>query len=189
MNKIANIIIRLLRIDKSSINNFNDFVILPFIMSLYSRRIRHYYLRKKMGGLGKGSFVSRNVKFRNTKNIFIGEGCVINPNVLLDGRGGKITIGNNVDIAQESIIWTMGHDPQTHDNRVGDVIIEDYSWIGCRVMIMPGVMIGESSVCAACAVITKNVESNSIYGGVPARKICNRDRKKNYRLSFKTIFR
>ena len=107
MNFITKLLIKVFRIKKSSIDNFDDFVMQPFIMSLYSRRIRHLYLRRKLGGLGKSSFISRNVRFRNTKNIFIGEGCVINPYVLLDGRGGKLIIGDNVDIAQESVIWTM----------------------------------------------------------------------------------
>lgn len=137
-----------------------------------------------MGGLGKGSFVSRNVRFRNIKNIVVGEGCVINPNVLLDGRGGKIKIGDNVDIAQESIIWTMGHDPQTHKAKCGSVTIGDYCWIGCRAMIMPGITIGESSICAANAVVTKDMDSNSIYAGIPARKISQRNRTTNYKLSF-----
>ncbi|MEE3384343.1 MAG: acyltransferase [Prevotella sp.] len=189
MNKISNTIIRLLGIDKSSINNFNDFVFLPFIMSIYSRRIRHFYLRRRMGGLGKNSFVSRNVRFRNIQNIIVGEGCVINPNVLLDGRGGKLVIGNNVDIAQECIIWTMGHDSKTHKAKCGSVTIGDYCWIGCRAMIMPGITIGNSSICAANAVITRDVEPNSIYAGVPAHKISQRNRTANYTLSFNTLFR
>lgn len=142
-----------------------------------------------MGGLGKGSFVSRNVRFRNIKNIVVGEGCVINPNVLLDGRGGKIKIGDNVDIAQESIIWTMGHDPQTHKAKCGSVTIGDYCWIGCRAMIMPGITIGESSICAANAVVTKDMDSNSIYAGIPARKISQRNRTTNYKLSFNSKYR
>lgn len=56
MGKLVTIIIKIFRIDKSTINNFNDFVIQPFIMSLYSRRIRHYFLRKKNGGIRQRIF-------------------------------------------------------------------------------------------------------------------------------------
>lgn len=189
MNIISRGFIKLFHIKRSTIDNFNDFVFLPFIMSLYSRRIRHFYLRKKMGKLGKESFISRNVRFRNIRNISIGEGCVINPHVLLDGRGGRLIIGDNVDIAQETNIWTLEHDPQSHKSIGADVAIHDYCWIGSRVTILPGVNIGKSSICAAGAIVTKNVPDNVIVGGVPAKIIGKRNRAINYKLQFSTIFR
>ena len=158
-------------------------------MSLYSRRIRHFYLKKKIGKIGKGSFISRKVKFRNIGNIYIGEGCVINPDVLLDGRGGKLTIGNNVDIAQETIIWTLGHDPHTHKSVGGNITINDYTWIGSRVTILPGVTVGKDSICAAGSVVTKDVPENVIVGGIPAKIIGKRNRTIDYKLHFSTIFR
>ena len=39
--------------------------------------------------------------------IISGDHCVINRDVLLDGRGALLTIGNKVDIAQEVVIWTL----------------------------------------------------------------------------------
>ena len=44
-------------------------------------------------------------------------------------------------------------------------------WIGARSTIMCGVNIGDGSIIAAGAVVTKDVEPYSIYGGVPAKKI------------------
>lgn len=73
--------------------------------------------------------------------------------------------------------------------RGGDVYIGDYCWIGCRVMIKPGVRIGRSSICAAYAVITRDVEENAIYGGIPAKRIGDRNRTKDYILSFKSKYR
>lgn len=158
-------------------------------MSLYSRRIRHYYLRHILGKLGEKTFISRKVMIRKSNNIFIGNGCVINPNVLLDGRGGKLIIGDNVDIAQETNIWTMEHDPQTHKAIVADTIIADYVWVCSRVTILPGIKIGENSICAAGAVVTKDVPPNCIVGGVPAKIIGQRNRTVDYKLNFNTIFR
>ena len=169
-------------------NNFKDYLLLPFFMSIPSRRFRLWILRRYHVKIGAGTVVLRNVHFRNGINIEIGKGCVINPNTLLDGRGGKLIIGDNVDIAQESIIWTLGHDPHTHVTKRGDVVIGDYCWIGCRAMIMPGVTIGSSTICAANALVTKDAEPNSIYAGIPAKKISNRNRTKDYNLSFNSKY-
>lgn len=54
---------------------------------------------------------------------------------------------------------------------------------------LPGVVIGKKSICAACSVVTKDVEEDSIYAGVPARKIARRDRTIDYKLSFNSKYR
>ena len=53
-------------------------------------------------------------------------------------------------------------------------VIEDDVWIGYGSIILSGVRIGEGSIIAAGSVVTKDVESYSIYGGVPAKKIKSR---------------
>ena len=54
-----------------------------------------------MQGHSKKTNFLMGLDFRNPKNISVGNNSVVNKNVLLDGRGGKLVIGNNVDIAQE----------------------------------------------------------------------------------------
>ena len=65
----------------------------------------------------------------------------------MDGRGGNLTIGNNVDIAREVNIWTMEHDvhDDLHGLKCGEVTIEDHVWIASRVTILPGVTIGQGA--------------------------------------------
>ena len=113
------------------------------------------------------------LEFRSAKNISIGNNCVVNKNVLLDGRGGQLIIGNNVDIAQETNIWTLEHDVHSdfHTSFGEDVVIEDYVWIASRCTILPGVRIGKGAVIASNSVVTKDVEPMSIVGGVPAKKL------------------
>ena len=147
-------------------------------------------LAKQYMCLGKKSFISINVRILNThhgKNqITIGDNCFINPGCILDGRYGKIKIGNNVDIARESWIYTLEHDP--HDNyyslRHGDVVIEDHVWIASRVTILPGITVGRGCVIATGAVVTKNIPEMSIAGGVPAKVIGLRKSDLNYTISF-----
>lgn len=127
--------------------------------------------------LGQDSNILMNVEILSSslkrRQIQIGDNCVVNARCLLDGRVGAITIGNNVDIARETNIFTLEHDPNSdvHHSRGGDVVIEDYVWIASRVTILPGVRIGRGAVVASNAVVTKDVEPMAIVAGVPAKKI------------------
>ena len=51
------------------------------------------------------------------------------------------------------------------------VIIGNDVWIGANVIILPGVTIGDGSILAAGAVVTKDVEPYAVVGGVPAKVI------------------
>jgi acetyltransferase-like isoleucine patch superfamily enzyme len=55
------------------------------------------------------------------------------------------------------------------------VIIEGYNWIGANVTIIGGVRIGKGAIIAAGSLVNKNVEPNSIYGGIPAKLISYRE--------------
>ena len=126
----------------------------------------------------------------NPSNIYLGNNVIINRNVMLDGRGAKIIIGNNVDIAQETNIWTLEHDVKSENHKVtaGDVIIEDYVWIASRVTILPGVHIGKGAVIATGAVVTKDIPPLTIVGGIPAKIIGKRNGNLNYTLNYKPWF-
>lgn len=160
-------------------------------MSIPSYRIRHRFLRRLNVGIGKDSNILRNVNFFSPWNIKIGDNCVINSKTLLDGRGGKIIISNNVDIAREVNIWTLEHDPHDdfHRTKGGDVIIEDYVWIASRATILPNVRIGRGAVIASGAIVTKDVPEMAIVGGVPAKVIGTRKSKLKYLLDYHPLFR
>lgn len=140
--------------------------------------------------IGKNSNLLRNIKINNPSNIIIGENCVINSCSLLDGRGSKIVIGNNVDIAREVNIWTLEHDPHDdfHKTKGGNVIIEDYVWIASRVTILPGVRIGKGAVIAAGSIVTKDIPPMTIVGGIPAKIIGTGKSKLSYNLYYEPLF-
>ena len=50
----------------------------------------------------------------------------------------------------------------------GEIIIGNNVWIGDKVTILAGVHIGDNVIVAANAVVTKDIQSNSIVAGVPA---------------------
>lgn len=141
--------------------------------------------------IGKGSTVHLWATFYNPSNIVIGDDSIIGENAVLDGRG-KLIIGNHVDITSEVMIYNSEHDVNDEKFKAvcEPVIIEDYVFIGPRVIILPGVKIEYGAVVAAGAVVTKSVAPFSIVGGVPAKQIGERKNKNpKYRLGRAAWFR
>ena len=125
------------------------------------------------------------------KKVNIEKGAVFGPQVSIDdysGIGincelyGPITIGKYVMMGPEVVIYTNGHSfdrtdiPMQQQGMKGEksVHIGNDVWIGRRVMILPGVTIGEGAILAAGAVVTKDVPPYSIVGGVPAKLLSKR---------------
>lgn len=90
---------------------------------------------------------------------------------------GEVTIGDNVMMGPDCIIYTSNHAFDRTDipmNQQGfssakKVIIGNDVWIGGRVIILPGVKIGNGAIIGAGAVVTKDVPPYSIVGGNPAK--------------------
>ncbi|MGN6178418.1 MAG: acyltransferase [Mucilaginibacter sp.] len=152
------------------------------------------FLVRRFIVVGKNSFVSMNVKVLNLhpvkSQIQIGDNCIINPNVLLDGRKGRIIIGNNVDISRDSYIYTAQHDPHDdfHNIKFADVVIEDHVWVASRATILPGVTLRRGCVVACGAVVTKSVDEMCIVGGIPANVIGKRRSQLKYTINYHPPF-
>jgi acetyltransferase-like isoleucine patch superfamily enzyme len=173
--------------------HFRLYLFNAFLTKIPINFIRMFFAKFYMK-IGKKSFVAMNVKILNLKinknQIQIGSNCIINPGVLLDGRIGKIIIGDNVDVARDVYIYTAQHDPHSDDHCIksGDVIINDYVWIASRVTILPNVILGKGCVIACGAVVTKNVNEFEISGGIPAKKIGVRKSNLSYTINYQPPF-
>ena len=75
-------------------------------------------------------------------------------------------------------IWTLQHDHRNPFFKCkpsgGKVVIGDRVWIGCGVIVLPGVTIGEGAVCCAGSVVNKDVSPYSVVAGIPAKKVNER---------------
>ena len=140
--------------------------------------------------IGKGSTIHTKARFYDPRNISVGEDSIIGESVVLDGRD-LLTIGNHVDIASEVMIYNSEHDvnDESFVATNSPVKIEDYVFIGPRVIVLAGVTIGRGAVIAAGAVVTKDVSDSTIVAGVPAQPIGHRKAKVlNYRLGRARLF-
>ena len=107
------------------------------------------------------------------KNIHIGENVFINSNCTMQDQGG-VYIGDDVLIGHNVCLLTLNHgfEPEKRaELHPSPIHIEDKVWIGSNATILPGVSIGKGAIVAAGAVVTRDVEENTIVGGVPARLI------------------
>ncbi len=109
------------------------------------------------------------------KNITIGKNVFFNTGCSFQDRGG-ITIGDGALIGMNVTIATLNHGfslETRNTTHPSPVVIGKNVWIGSNATILPGVAIGDNSVIAAGAVVTKDVPENTVVAGVPAKVIKN----------------
>ncbi|MEO7056953.1 MAG: acyltransferase [Caldimonas sp.] len=135
---------------------------LPFFMRPWLYRLCRFEIDRT-------ATIQGGVRFFHVGRLRIGAGTLVNRGVYLDNRAG-IAIGEQVSIAHDVRIYTMGHD--VHDagfaTKGQPVRIDDHAVLFAGAMVMPGVHLGAGSVVMAGAVVTKSVEPMRIVGGNPA---------------------
>lgn len=119
--------------------------------------------------------------FLNPRNressITIGKGCQICNRFSAVSEGEGIEIGDNVLVGSSVTILDSDFHEIDPEKRIGGtpktgkVVIEDNVWIGDRVTILKGTVIGKNSVVAAGAVVSGEFPANVVIGGVPAKVI------------------
>jgi len=140
----------------------------------------------------KDGMVIRQASWSDGETVIVGDySYAWTPRIKSWGEGAKCYIGKYCSIAGNVQIF-LGGDHRTDwittypfaellpdqfpeikgsPRSKGDVIIGNDVWIGNDAKIMSGVHIGDGSVIAGSAVVTRNVEPYSIVGGVPAKHI------------------
>lgn len=121
-------------------------------------------------------------KYAIKNGVSIGKNCRFTGKVSFGTEPYLISIGNHVLIAgctfitHEGAHWVLkGMDPERYKNTFGYgcITICDNVYIGSNCTILRGVTIGENTVVGACSLVNKSLEPNSVYAGVPAKRICS----------------
>lgn len=128
----------------------------------------------------KGGVIEKGARINLGKNaeLKIGNYFYLNSYSIIDCHY-KIVIGNRVMIGPLCYIGDFDHDIKVDltakhhrmNKKYGEIIIKDNVWIGSGAKILKGVTIGENSVIAAGAVVTKDIPDNVVAAGVPAKVI------------------
>lgn len=107
------------------------------------------------------------------KNTIIGKNVFINSCCHFQDQGG-IIIRDGVLIGHNVTLATLNHGFAPEDRGTtypAPIVIEKNVWIGANVTVVSGVTIGENTIIAAGAVVTKDIPANVVAGGIPARII------------------
>lgn len=154
-----------------------------------SNRIRRFVYRHVFCmNITNNTVINGGCEFRSPWNIYA-DRCTIMSGCILDGRSG-IRIGQDVVFGVCVHIWTEEHDLNDPEFKVhpwnrGPVIIGDHAWICSDSTVLPRTRIGEGAVVAARACVTKECEPYCVYGGVPAKKISERNSNLTYQSGIK----
>lgn len=91
----------------------------------------------------------------------------------------NVRLASNVTFATHDIThFVLNKLPDKYEQypeTIGCIEIMDNVFIGTNVTIIGDVRIGPNAIVAAGAVVTKDVQPNSVVGGVPAKYICSFD--------------
>ena len=99
-----------------------------------------------------GSVLNTNATLNCFFNIEISKGCAISDNVCIADSDSHCIDGQK-------------------DKVMAPIVIGDHVWIGKNVTVLKGVTIGNGAVIGAGSVVTKDVPSNTVVAGNPARPI------------------
>jgi maltose O-acetyltransferase len=137
------------------------------------RFIRYIFYR--IYGMNLQSHRIKHSCYFDGPNVTIGEGSFINTGCYFDTTG-PITIGKYCSLGFQILFVTAFHEIGSATQRAGPAMglpinIGNGCWIGARAIILPGVNIGAGCIIGAGALVNTDCLPNSLYGGVPAKKI------------------
>lgn len=139
---------------------------------------RRFLLRSFGAKIGKNVIIRQTVRITYPWKVSIGDHSWIGDDVVLYSLG-EIEIGENVVISQKSYICTASHDYLQSDFPIfaKKNIIKDECWLATDVFVAPGITIGKGTVIGSRSSVYKDIPSNKVCIGNPAKIIRERIRE------------
>ena len=156
------------------------------------RKKQRFLLKIRLQTLRYGQQVFKTAKSIG-KNFWCGDYCKVTKNTIIANDvsftgglkiqgSGKCIINQHVHIGNDCLILTENHNydngkaiPYDESFIPKDVLIDEFVWIGSRVIILPGSKIGEGAIIQAGAVVHGEIPPYAIAGGNPAKVFRYRD--------------
>jgi acetyltransferase-like isoleucine patch superfamily enzyme len=140
------------------------------VISAMLKRLYFYYLRQT------------NLKrYAQVRGVRMGHSCKIVGSIktsfgsepYLIQMGNHVEISGNVTfITHDGAVWVLREENPNVDV-FGRIIIGNNVFVGNGSILLPGTSIGDNTVIGAGALVKGELEANSVYAGVPARRICS----------------
>ncbi len=145
-----------------------------FVINHFLSKTRFFRLKRFLLNSIRNVKIEKNVKivgpifFGKINSFYVKTGTWIGRDFSIEGNG-IVEIGNNVDVAPHVVLLTGTHEIGNSSRRAGaghqlTIVIEDGCWICSRATLLGDIVIGHSSVVAACCFVNKNIKPNSLVG-------------------------
>lgn len=123
------------------------------------------YLRKQGAIIGDGTELNCSTTAFGTEPylIEVGRLCLFAAGVQFFTHDGGVAVLNRLNVFGSGV----------EKDKMGRIKIGNNVYIGTNALVMPGVEIGDNCVIGAGAIVSKNIPSNSVAVGVPAKVICS----------------
>jgi maltose O-acetyltransferase len=132
--------------------------------------LRRLQLRFMGVSHGKPIHIGKEVMIRNRGGLKFGDRCALGSYARI-WNYAPIEIADDFLTAGGLTINSGGHDPSTLENQSSSIKIGNRVWCGVNVTILQGVTIGDDVIIGAGSLVNKDIPSDVIVGGVPAKQI------------------
>lgn len=156
------------------------FCIVPGVLGQWLRKLNY---KLWLGHIGKGFVIGQFSRIQQPQAVHIGNNVGINDKawIAANSNNGNIYIGDNTLIGPNCVLHSGNHvftekliPIRKQGHIFKPIVIGEDVWIAANVTILQGVKVADGAVVAAGSVVTKDVEKNTVVGGVPAKKIGSR---------------
>lgn len=150
-------------------------------------RLINYYnythvIPRRIMKIGPGCRISPNVSFQNAERIEIGARVGIGAHCYIWGGPGRgrVLIGDDTLFGPDVVVTAAGYryndgTPVTQQaSDEADVIIGRDVWLGARVIVLPGTVIGDGAIIGAGALVRSEIPAMAVAVGTPARVVGSR---------------
>lgn len=139
------------------------------------------YMKKILKKILNKLMKKSNVDIAKELGVSIGKDCLIyaDPYLCFGSEPYLVEIGDHVEITggcrlitHDGAVWTLRTQPELANiDKFGKITIGNNVFIGMNSTVLPGVTIGDNCIVGACSLVTKDIPSGEVWGGVPAHYI------------------